>query len=199
MRRVFFSFKYEDVMRANVVRNSWAFAGTPERQAFGFVDAAKREQLKQQGDAAIAEWIREQMHGTSVTAVLMGAQTCESRWVRFEIEESVREGKGLLGIRIHEIPDPAKRPEVGIVAKITALFASEPPPPNMFDCFLVTGTNNAFWTWNKIPKSIEWHGREQEEGSDNLSRLCGTYDWKGERGRENIAEWIESAAKKAGR
>ena len=44
-RRVFFSFKYLDVSRAMVVRNSWITQG---REAAGFVDAAELEKIKRQ-------------------------------------------------------------------------------------------------------------------------------------------------------
>ena len=40
VRRVFFSFKYEDVSRAMVVRNSWVTQG---KEAAGFIDAADFE------------------------------------------------------------------------------------------------------------------------------------------------------------
>lgn len=101
-RRVFFSFEYGDVFRAMVVRNSWVTQGTT---AAGFVDAADFEQLKRQGDYAIQQWIDSQLKGTSVTVVLVGSGTCNSRWVRYEIEKSIRLGNGLLGIDISKIKD----------------------------------------------------------------------------------------------
>lgn len=99
-RRVFFSFKYLDVSRAMVVRNSWV---TKDRDAAGFIDAADFEKVKRQGDAAIKRWIDSQLQGTSVTAVLVGAETCSSRWVKYEIEQSIARGNGLLGIDISKI------------------------------------------------------------------------------------------------
>ncbi len=103
MRRVFFSFKYKrDVWRANVVRNSWVTQG---KEAAGFVDAAEFEEIKKRGDAAIRRWIVDQLHGTSVTAVLVGSHTCFSRWVKYEIEQSKERGNGLLGIDISGIKD----------------------------------------------------------------------------------------------
>jgi len=99
-RRVFFSFKYLDVSRAMVVRNSWVMQG---REAAGFVDAADFEKIKGQGDAAIKRWIDNQLEGTSVTVVLVGAETCSSRWVKYEIEQSITRGNGLLGIDISKI------------------------------------------------------------------------------------------------
>jgi len=101
-RRVFFSFKYEDVSRAMVVRNSWV---TKEREAAGFIDAAEFEKVKKKGEAAIKNWIDNQLKGTSVTVVLVGEKTCSSKWVKYEIEKSIEIGNGLLGIDISKIKD----------------------------------------------------------------------------------------------
>jgi hypothetical protein len=99
-RKVFFSFKYEDVSRAMVVRNSWVVQG---REAAGFIDAAEFEALEKEGDAAVKAWIDAQLVGTSVTVVLVGAETCSSKWVKYEIEKSEERGNGLLGIDISKI------------------------------------------------------------------------------------------------
>lgn len=99
-RRVFFSFEYEDISRAMVVRNSWVTQG---KVAAGFVDAAEFEKIKRQGDAAIKLWIDDQLNGTSVTVVLVGQHTCSSKWVKYEIEKSIEIGNGLLGIDISKI------------------------------------------------------------------------------------------------
>ena len=101
-RRVFFSFDYTDVWRANVVRNSWVGR---DREAAGFFDAAEREQVQRQGDLAIQRWIDRQMANTSVTVVLVGQATNLSRWVRYEINQSVDLGKGLLEVSIARIGD----------------------------------------------------------------------------------------------
>jgi len=102
MRKVFFSFKYEDVSRAMVVRNSWVTQG---KEAAGFIDSADFEKVKKQGDQAIKNWINKQLEGTSVTVVLVGEKTCGSRWVKYEIEQSIKRGNGLLGIDISKIKD----------------------------------------------------------------------------------------------
>ena len=100
VRRVFFSFKYEDVSRARVVRDRWV---TDTRKASGFIDAENYEKIKQLGDDAIRAWIDGQLLGTCVTVVLVGELTCTSRWVKYEIDESIKRGNGLLGINISKI------------------------------------------------------------------------------------------------
>ena len=144
-RRVFFSFKYEDVSRAMVVRNSWVTQGT---EAAGFIDAADFEKVKQNGDQAIRNWIDNQLKGTSVTVVLVGEKTCESRWVKYEIEQSIKMGNGLLGIDISKIKD------------------------------LQGNTSDRC---GEIPEGYSF------------------YLWFKEKGYENMGDWIEKAAKAAGK
>ncbi|MFH0831725.1 MAG: TIR domain-containing protein [archaeon] len=107
-RRVFFSFHYErDIWRAGQVRNSWVTK--PDRETAGFIDAASWEEVKRKGDEAIKRWIANQLDGTSVTIVLIGAETANRDWVLYEIKESHKRGNGLLGIRIHNIKDQNQR------------------------------------------------------------------------------------------
>lgn len=101
-RKVFFSFKYKDVQRAMNVRNSGVI--TADEKA-GFIDKADFEKIKSQGDRAIQNWIDAQLHGTSVTVVLIGSETNQSRWVQYEIDKSIARGNGLLTLDISKISD----------------------------------------------------------------------------------------------
>jgi hypothetical protein len=99
-RRVFFSFEYSDVSRAMVVRNCSVTKG---KEAAGFIDAAEFERLERTSDQAVKNWIDEQLRGTTVTVVLVGAKTCNSKWVAYEIDKSKARGNGLLGIDVSKI------------------------------------------------------------------------------------------------
>jgi hypothetical protein len=102
-RRVFFSFHYErDVWRAGQVRNSWV---TKDRESAGFWDAAAWEEVKKKGEAAIEKWIDDQLTGTSVTVVLIGAETSTRPYVGYEIKQSHIKGNGMLGIYVHNMKD----------------------------------------------------------------------------------------------
>ena len=101
-RRVFFSFHFErDAWRSGQVRNCWLTK--PDRESAGYWDAAKWEEVKTKGDQAIKNWINNSLSGTSVTVVLIGAETSERVWVKYEISESYKRGNGILGIYIHNI------------------------------------------------------------------------------------------------
>lgn len=41
----------------------------------------------------------------AVTAVLVGANANKSRWVKYEIEQSIKRGNGVLGIDISKVAD----------------------------------------------------------------------------------------------
>ncbi len=100
-RKTFFSFHYErDAWRAANVRNSGALSTDDEA---GFIDAADWEALEAEGDAAIKKWIKEQLNNTSVTAVLISAETAGRKWVNYEICESWKHGNAIIGVRIHGI------------------------------------------------------------------------------------------------
>lgn len=102
-RRVFFSFHYKnDVWRSNTVRNSGTFEG---QAAAGFYDASLWESAKAKGDDALRRLINDGLKGTSVTAVLIGAETAQRRWVNYEIDKSLERGNGLLGVYIDQLKD----------------------------------------------------------------------------------------------
>lgn len=104
-RRIFFSFHYDrDIRRVVQVRNSWVVRAGNETQPF--MDKAEWESIKRTGKQAIEKWIDKQLNGTSVTVVLIGAETYDREWVKHEIKRSYELGKGMLGIYIHNVRDP---------------------------------------------------------------------------------------------
>ncbi len=99
-RKVFYSFYYkEDNWRASQVRNMGVIEGNQP------VSDNDWEQIKKGGDEAIKRWINEQLNGRSCTIVLIGTNTAERKWIKYEIEKSWNDKKGLLGIYIHNLKD----------------------------------------------------------------------------------------------
>lgn len=102
-RKVFFSFDFgRDAWRVAKVRNSNVISSLDKTP---FYDKAQWEAIKAKGDDAIKAWIDSQLSGTSVTVVLIGHKTSTRRWVKYEIAESIRLGKGLMGVNINKIKD----------------------------------------------------------------------------------------------
>lgn len=103
-RKVFFSFHYKnDVWRSMQVRNCWVVRS--ENEDAGFIDAAEFEKIVRDGEPAIKRWIDGQLSGTSVTVVLIGSETSDRDYVKYELQKSYAKGNGVVGIYIHNVKD----------------------------------------------------------------------------------------------
>ena len=119
--------------------------------------------MKKKTDAEIEKWIGEQLNGTSVTVVLIGAETSTRQYVGFEIKLSHNRGNGILGIYIQNMKDSnSKTDSKGI---------------------------NPLSNWH-----VERDGKKLL-----LSDIYPTYDWVNDDGYNKLGDWIEAAAKKAGK
>lgn len=100
-RQVFFSFHYKnDVMRVQQIRNIGVLEGNEP------VSPNQWEEVKKKGDLAIKKWIDDNMKNKSCVIVLVGAETAERKYVKYEIKKAWADGKGLFGIYIHNLKWP---------------------------------------------------------------------------------------------
>lgn len=100
VRRVFYSFHYKpDNWRASQVRNMGIIEGNRP------VTDNEWETIKRGGDLAIQRWIDNQMNGKSSIVVLIGANTANRKWINYEIAKAWNDGKGVLGVHIHNLKD----------------------------------------------------------------------------------------------
>ena len=98
---VFYSFHFDnDVMRVQQIRNIGVIEGnlpaTPNHW----------EQIKRSGKIAVQNWIDENMKYKRCIIVLVGSETANRPWVRYEIEKAWNDGKGIFGIFIHNLKCP---------------------------------------------------------------------------------------------
>lgn len=99
-RKAFYSFHYKpDNWRAAKVRNIGVVEGNAP------VSDNEWEKITKGGDAAIEKWIDDQLSGKSVAIVLIGAGAAGRKWISYEVSKAWNEGKGVLGIYIHNITD----------------------------------------------------------------------------------------------
>ncbi|RBW63621.1 molecular chaperone Tir [Vibrionales bacterium C3R12] len=98
---VFFSFHYgNDVMRVQQVRNIGALEGNAP------VSANEWETVKRGGEASIKRWIDENLKYKQCVIVLIGSDTANRPWVKYEIEKAWNSGKPIFGIYIHNLRCP---------------------------------------------------------------------------------------------
>jgi len=100
-RQVFYSFHFKnDVMRVQQVRNMGVIEGNP------IISPNSWEEIKRKGDSAIKKWIDDNMKYRSCLVVLVGSETANRKWVNYEIEKAWNDGKGVVGIYIHNLKCP---------------------------------------------------------------------------------------------
>jgi hypothetical protein len=99
-RKVFTSFHYvPDNWRANQVRNMGKIEGNPVATTNTW------EEVTKGGDKAIEKWIDDNMSGKSSVIVLIGQKTAGRKWINYEIKKAWSEGRGIVGIYVHNLKD----------------------------------------------------------------------------------------------
>jgi len=197
-RRTFFSFHYKpDVTRAWVVRNSWVTkVAQGQREDAGFFDSSVFEAKEREGVEILKRFLRDGLQNTTVTCVLVGAETTLRRWVRYEIFRSFIRGNGLLAIRIHTI------------CGLNKLQCAEGSNPFDAVAFTVNGDQLQF----KEYKQSGWQPASDVgsmalndvvynlggKTNHTFSNLFPIYDWQADDGYNNLGTWIEAAAKQGG-
>ena len=97
-RNAFYSFHFTpDNWRAGQVRQMGVLEGNEPCSDNAW------EEVKKGGDTAIQNWIDGQMKGRSVAIVLIGQNTSGRKWINYEINKAWKDGKGVLGIYVHNL------------------------------------------------------------------------------------------------
>lgn len=100
-RQVFYSFHFDnDVMRVQQIRNIGALEDNKP------VSSSEWEEVKRKGESSIEKWIDDNMAYRSCVVVLVGEETANRKWVKYEIRKAWKDGKGLVGIYIHNLKCP---------------------------------------------------------------------------------------------
>ena len=170
-RQVFFSFHYaEDVWRVAQVRNMGVVDGQDLFSDNGW------EKVRLKSDASIKAWIEKEMSMRSCVVVLIGEHTASRDWVKYEIEQAWKKGKGIVGIYIHKLEDSNKE--------------QSNKGKNPFDSFYV----------DKAINYIAERSSPLDANEVKLSSVCKTYDsgfyssqYVYDDIKDNISGWIEEA------
>ena len=203
-RRAFFSFHYDDVMRVNNVRNAWKMTHPDSPQNRSFQDSSLWEERKLTNPDAIKELIRQGVDYTSAVCVLVGSNTWQRRWVKYEIARSVIDGKGLLAVHINGINHHQRRApdELGFnPVKLIGIARKQNGSFYLCEWCDVGGT----WQWQwyadyTMPVKVPAYMPEPEQGKPlSLASFTYEYDFARQSGHQNIGGWLDLAAQEAGR
>jgi hypothetical protein len=101
MRKVFYSFHFDnDVMRVQQIRNIGALEDNKP------VGLNQWEEVRAGGKKAIEDWIENNMRNRTCVVVLVGSDTANRPWVKYEIKKAWQDGRGLVGVHIHNLKCP---------------------------------------------------------------------------------------------
>ena len=196
-RYVYFSFHYDrDIRRVQQVKNHWVPKGN--YQAAGYFDGSLEEKAKKESDRALKAAINKGMVGSSITCVLIGAETSIRRWVAYEIFRSVERGMGVFGVTIHNVKDP--------------VHGTDDPGASPFGnlAYVPHLGSTKLWPYGKYPDGW-WQFALAEAVEPPVSRYLvpdienhlaykfPIYDWVAGDGYNNFPAWVDAAAKQAGR
>lgn len=115
-RNVFISFAYEDISEVNLLRGQAKNENVP----LEFNDWSVSEGFDSDRAAYIKQKIRERIEQSSVTIVFLSSKTAKSSWVNWEIDESLRQGKGVIAMYSGDkapksIPDAISKNKIRMV------------------------------------------------------------------------------------
>jgi hypothetical protein len=204
-RFVFFSFAYDDVknFKVNVVRHSWLINHSEET----FTDGSIWEKEKTKGSVAIMNLIDKGMNKTSVTAVLIGDETANRRWVKYEIVKSFDKGNGILGININRIRGKHQAISsrgLNPLDRLAFQISEDGKKIRFYEL-----ENRKWIVYNDLPeinnkKSNTLYFEDGWFSNDfgktfRFSEKFETYCWINDDGHKKFSSWVEEAALLAGR
>lgn len=91
---VFISFAYEDRDEVNLLRGQ----AKNDKTELQFDDYSVKDAFDSKNSDYIKQQIRDKMEKTSVTLVYLSPESAKSKWVDWEIRESLKREKGVVGV-----------------------------------------------------------------------------------------------------
>lgn len=127
-RHVFISFDHEDLDEVNLLRGQ----AKNEKVDLQFDDHSVKDPYDSSNADYIKRQIRDKIDRCSVTVVYLSEKTASSKWVNWEIEESVKRGKGVIGV-----------------------YKGDKAPANVPSAFTQNGCKAVKWEHAALIKAIE--------------------------------------------
>lgn len=127
-RHVFISFDHEDLDEVNLLRGQ----AKNDSVDLQFDDYSVKDPYDSTNADYIKRKIREKIDRCSVTVVYLSEKTASSKWVNWEIEESIKRGKGVIGV-----------------------YKGDKAPASVPAAFQQSGCTVVKWEHTKLMKAIE--------------------------------------------
>lgn len=127
-RNIFISFDSDDLDEVNLLRGQ----AKNENNDLVFSDYSLKDPFDSENAEYIKRGIREKIDRASVTVVYLTNNSSKSKWVNWEIEESIKRGKGVIGV-----------------------YKGDTPPINLPDSFMKNQLKVVPWKHRDLSEAIE--------------------------------------------
>ncbi len=127
-RNVFVGFAYEDVDEVNLLRGQ----AKNEKTDLQFDDYSVKEAFDSKNADYIKRQIREKLERVSVSVIYLSSNSAKSKWVDWEIQESLKMGKGVIGV-----------------------YKGDDPPHSVPPAFKENNLKAVKWSHEELSKAIE--------------------------------------------
>ena len=210
-RKVYFAFRFKDIMRVNNVRQSGKVGFDEETNPRAFQDRSIWEQRSITDPESLKRLMREAVEHSSVVCVLTGSDTWQGRWVKYEIARAVMDKKGLLNININGLNHHERRaPDVNGINPLMVMGIFQGADGKFYlaesrwEQLTVLGAQGQ-WRWHlyqdytaavPLPAYLKAPGTGLMAPLSNGAR---SYDYVTENGQVNLGAWVGHAAWQVGR
>ncbi len=209
-RKAYFAFRFQDIMRVNNVRQAWCIDHPNSSAMRSFYDRSIWEKSKSRDDETLKNLMRSGVEYSSAVCVLVGTNTWQSRWVKYEIARAVVDKRGLLTVHINglnHIDRQAPDPNGYNPLHCMGVFHSPSGRYYLYENFVevIPQTGQLVWAWRpyqdfKEAVPLPAYIPSVEQGYVMpLSRYTSEYDYVAGNGHRNIGAWIDCAAAGVGR
>lgn len=210
-RKVYFAFRYKDIMRVNNVRQSGKIGSDETKNARDFYDRSIWEQRSISDPDSLKRLMREGVEHSSAVCVLVGSDTWSSRWVKYEIARAIIDNRGLLAVGINGLPHVTTRtPDAPGFNPLDVMGIYK---GNNNNCYLAENRwvpnpaipGQYFWKWFRyddytdpvpVPRYLVVNDNTRVRALSEGARL---YDYISNTGIQHLGSWIDTAAAQVGR
>jgi hypothetical protein len=162
-----------------------------DREICGYYDASIWESARKQGDVALKRLINDGLDKTSNTCVLVGSQTYDRPWVRYELLKSFKKGNHIFGVHINSIKakdGQTKSKGANPLEYVGVTFSESGLTATLWE-----KTADKWVEYSEIDGSASYRVEVAQKYRGNgyhLGNFYGVYDWVADDGYNKFSTWV---------
>jgi hypothetical protein len=205
-RLSYFAFDFDDIIRVNNVRQSGKIGPRVNGNSRGFKDRSIWDKSNAKTNDGLKGVMRRGVNGSGVVCVLVGSNTWQSFWVRYEIALAVIGERGLLAVDLNSINHHERKAPDALGVNPLHFMGVFNDGQNWYlvERKMVETANGPElqWDWYSDytrPVRKPLYIPDLANKVMPLSPYTTRYDYMGNWGSSNLGHWLDAAAKRAGR